>query len=111
VPADAVAPGRQDGRRPARRHDRARRDAQRHDFWVQRGKDLTQVKTVIGAGGPVAFSADPRRVLSGAVFTVAPNILKPIAPRFYLDEKYILFAIGLLAQSDPVKALRIIRKY
>ncbi len=82
------------------------------EFWVQRGKDLTLVKTVIGAGGPVAFSSDPHRVISGAVFNPGtPNILKPISPHFYLDEKYILFAIGLLAQSEPVKALRIIKKY
>ncbi len=82
------------------------------EFWVQRGKDLTPIKTVIGAGGPVAFSSDPRRVLGGAVFApTAPNILKPKAPRFYLDSRYILFAVGLLAQSDPKKALRIIKKY
>jgi uncharacterized protein (TIGR01319 family) len=82
------------------------------EFWVQRGKDLTQVKTVIGAGGPVAFSSDPRHVLEGAVFSPsAPNILKPMAPKFMIDSKYILFAIGLLAQSDQVKALRIIKKY
>jgi uncharacterized protein (TIGR01319 family) len=37
------------------------------EFWVVKGKDLTQVKTVIGAGGPVVFSADPRYVLEGAV--------------------------------------------
>jgi uncharacterized protein (TIGR01319 family) len=82
------------------------------EFWVQRGKDLTQVKTVIGAGGPVAFSSDPHRVLDGAVFKQdAPNILKPKTPRVYLDSRYILFAIGLLAQTDPVKALRIVKKY
>ncbi len=82
------------------------------EFWVQRGKDMTLVRTVIGAGGPVAFSSDPHRVMDGAVFRpTAPNILKPIQPHFYLDEKYILYAIGLLSQSDPVKALRIIKKY
>jgi uncharacterized protein (TIGR01319 family) len=82
------------------------------EFWVQRGKDLTQVKTVIGAGGPVAFSSDPHRVLGGAVFSdLTPNILKPKAPQFYLDSRYILFAIGLMAQSDPGRALRIIKKY
>lgn len=82
------------------------------EFWMQRGKDMTQIKTVIGAGGPVAFSSDPLRVLEGAVFCeTASNILKPKAPRFYLDSKYILFAVGLLAQSDPAKALRIIKKY
>lgn len=82
------------------------------EFWVQRGKDLTLVKTVIGAGGPVAFSSDPNRVLSGAVFRQeAPYILKPKQPRLYLDGKYILFAVGLLAQTDPLAALRIIKKY
>jgi uncharacterized protein (TIGR01319 family) len=82
------------------------------EFWVQRGKDLTLVKTIIGAGGPVAFSSDPRRVLDGAIFRPeAANILKPKVPKLYIDEKYILFAIGLLAQSDPAKALRIIKKY
>ena len=82
------------------------------EFWVQRGKDLTQVRTVIGAGGPVAFSSDPHRVLSGAIYSDnAPTILKPKLPQFYLDSRYILFAVGLLAQSDPVKALRIIKKY
>lgn len=82
------------------------------EFWVQRGKDMTQVKTVIGAGGPVAFSSDPQLVLSGAVFKQeAPHILKPKMPTIYLDCMYILFAIGLLSQTEPVKALRIIRKY
>ena len=82
------------------------------EFWVQRGKDLTQVKTVIGAGGPVAFSADSRYVLEGAAFRKeAPNILKPKTPVYYLDSKYILFAIGLLSRTEPEKALRIIKKY
>lgn len=82
------------------------------EFWVQSGKDLTQVKTVIGAGGPLAFSSDARYVLDGAIFGQdAPQMLKPRSPMFYLDNEYILFAIGLLAQSEPGKALRIIKKY
>ncbi|NLO97317.1 MAG: MutL protein [Peptococcaceae bacterium] len=82
------------------------------EVWFQRGKDLTEVKTVIGAGGPVVFSANSRQVLEGAVFQQeSPNVLKPKEPEFYIDQRYILFAIGLLAQSNPVKAFRIIRKY
>lgn len=82
------------------------------EFWLQRGKDLTQIKLIIGAGGPLAFSADPRRALSGALFSQsAPEILKPQSPAFLLDEKYILYAVGLLAQSEPEKALRIVKKY
>ena len=82
------------------------------EFWVQRGKDLTQVRTIIGAGGPVSFSSDSRRVLSGAVFSDrAPTVLKPKAPKFYLDSRYILFAVGLLARSEPQKPCGIIKKY
>lgn len=82
------------------------------DFKVQRGKDLTGIKLVIGAGGPIAFSPNPRRVLEGTLFQKDfPHVLKPMAPEMMLDEKYILFAIGLLAQSEPTKALRIVKKY
>lgn len=82
------------------------------EFWVQRGKDLTQVKNIIGAGGPLAFSSDARYVLEGAAFRKEePNILKPKTPVYYLDSKYILFAIGLLSRTEPEKALRIIKKY
>ena len=82
------------------------------DVWVQRGKDLSRVRTVIGAGGPLAFSSDPRYVLEGALAEKdKPYILKPSAPELLLDEKYIMFAIGLLSLSEPAKALRIAKKY
>jgi len=78
------------------------------DYLVQRGKDLTNVKLVIGAGGPIAFSKNPQRVLQGALFQKeVPTLLKPKQPKFMLDARYILFAIGLLAQSEPIKAFNI----
>jgi uncharacterized protein (TIGR01319 family) len=82
------------------------------DVWVQRGKDLSKVKYVIGTGGPLAFSSNPRYVLEGAQASPEqPNVLKPLRPNYLLDEQYILFAIGLLAQKHPDKALRIALKY
>ena len=80
------------------------------DIWVQRGKDLSELQTVLGAGGPLAFSADARFVLSGAAGD-DPGVLMPRAPRYLLDERYILFAVGLLSLSEPEKAIRIFRKY
>jgi uncharacterized protein (TIGR01319 family) len=77
---------------------------------IQRGKDLTAVKLVIGAGGPVAFSSDARFVLSGAA-DGEPDTLTPRDPGYVIDEKYILFAIGLLSRDEPEKALRIAKKY
>ncbi len=81
------------------------------ETWFQRGKDLTELKTVLGAGGPLAFSADPLYVLRGAADSPDPSILKPKGPRFLLDKRYILFAVGLLSLSEPEKALRIFKKY
>jgi uncharacterized protein (TIGR01319 family) len=81
------------------------------EVWVQRGKDLSNLAFVLGAGGPLAFSSDPRYVIEGAAASDAPGILAPRAPRFLLDSAYILFAVGLLAQSEPEKALRIIKKH
>ncbi len=82
------------------------------EMLVQRGKDLTQVKWIIGAGGPVSFSRNPRRLLEGALSQKeVPELLKPKAPEIMLDKNYILFAVGLLAQSEPAKALNIIKKY
>jgi uncharacterized protein (TIGR01319 family) len=82
------------------------------DVWVQRGKDLSNVKYILGTGGPLAFSSDPRYVLEGAQASPdAPNTLKPLHPEYLLDAEYILFAIGLLSETHPDKALRIALKY
>ncbi len=82
------------------------------EVWLQHGKDLTEIKTVIGAGGPLAFSADARYVLEGAARLNEPAaVLKPEKPQFWLDRRYILFAIGLLSLEDKDKAIRIFKKY
>jgi uncharacterized protein (TIGR01319 family) len=79
---------------------------------VQHGKDLTDIKTIIGTGGPVIFSSNPREVLEGALFKEENAFsLKPKNPRFYLDEHYIFYAVGLLSQVEPKKALNIAKKY
>ncbi|MCK4273833.1 MAG: glutamate mutase L [Dehalococcoidales bacterium] len=79
---------------------------------VQHGKDLTHVKTVIGTGGPVVFSGNRREILEHALFREDnPFVLKPRDPDLYIDEQYILYAVGLLSQVEPEKALNLARKY
>jgi uncharacterized protein (TIGR01319 family) len=79
---------------------------------IQHGKNLTAVKSVIGTGGPIIFSRDPRKILEGVLFREEnPFILKPRKPDFYLDAEYILYAVGLLSQVEPKKALSLARKY
>jgi uncharacterized protein (TIGR01319 family) len=79
---------------------------------IQHGKDLTGVKNVIGTGGPIIFSQNPRKILEGILFREEnPFILKPKNPQFFIDEQYILYAVGLLSQSEPKKALLLAKKY
>jgi uncharacterized protein (TIGR01319 family) len=78
---------------------------------IQRGKDLTGVECVIGTGGPLIFTKNPREILESALFQEkTPDILKPKKPKFYIDENYILYAVGLLSQTEPAKALSLARK-
>ncbi|HSQ05839.1 MAG TPA: methylaspartate mutase accessory protein GlmL, partial [Burkholderiales bacterium] len=57
---------------------------------VQHGKDLTNVRAVIGTGGAIIASEDPYGVLATALADPAqPTVLKPKAPRLLLDRDYL----------------------
>lgn len=80
--------------------------------YVQHGKDLTNVGTVIGTGGVIVNSDDPARVLNSVVYQEDnPTVLKPMAPKFMVDKNYILASMGLLAEVEPEKSLRILKNY
>lgn len=76
------------------------------------GKDLSTVKNVIGTGGPLVHSTAPDKVLSAARYTASDaDVLLPESPRYYLDSKYIMYAGGLLSDSRPELAIKIMKKY
>ncbi len=79
---------------------------------VQHGKDLTNVAALIGTGGGVVASRDPRAVLETALFdAAAPLSLRPKAPRLLLDREYLLYASGLLGMVEPEAALELALTY
>jgi uncharacterized protein (TIGR01319 family) len=79
---------------------------------IQHGKDLMKTKCVIGTGGIFAYGREQHRVLEAACYSrSSPESLRPVAPEFFIDERYILFAVGLLAEESRVEALRIMKKY
>ena len=79
--------------------------------FLQSGKDLTEIKTFIGTGGPVLNTIDKTAALSQCLFEREnPTQLKPKNPDFFLDSKYILAAMGLLAEKYPRAALRIMKR-
>lgn len=80
--------------------------------FVQTGKDLSQVKTVVGTGGVIVNHHQPASILKGVAYdTSTPQMLKPEAPEFLIDEKYIMASMGLLGEEYPDVALRMMKKY
>lgn len=79
---------------------------------IQKGKDLTEIKTLIGTGGPLINARNTAKILAKALWhSEQPNVLKPREPQIYVDSKYIMYAMGLLATKFPDKALRMLKKY
>jgi len=76
---------------------------------LQYGKDLRGVRFVIGTGGPIVNSPRPRTILEGAASADDEQLLKPVSPAFLLDTHYIMAAMGLLAQIDPLSAFNVLK--
>ncbi len=79
---------------------------------LQVGKNITTVKSIIGTGGPIIHNKDPKKILSSVLKRgkKEENFLLPTVSKFYLDEQYILYSMGLLREVDPNIALRILKK-
>jgi uncharacterized protein (TIGR01319 family) len=79
---------------------------------VQHGKDLRRVQAVIGTGGVLAASREPRRILERALADAAePTLLRPEGARLLLDRDYLLYACGLLQALEPQAALELVRSH
>ncbi|MDX1359026.1 MAG: methylaspartate mutase accessory protein GlmL [Clostridia bacterium] len=79
--------------------------------YIQRGKNLSDVRTVIGTGGVLANSPNALEIMKSAIYTDRePDSLRPRNPEIYIDRKYILPAMGLLGTVNPELALRIMKK-
>jgi len=83
----------------------------RGPMFVQRGKDLSPVATVVGTGGIFAHHPRAGAMLQGAVAASDPFLLVPQQPRFYLDRRYVFWAAGLLADDEPLAGLKLLKRY
>lgn len=78
----------------------------------QIGKDLMEVKYMIGTGGVLVHSNNPGAIMNAGTFNVENAVsLRPKNPKMLIDKTYILSSMGLLAQDYPDKAVRIMKKY
>jgi uncharacterized protein (TIGR01319 family) len=79
--------------------------------FIQEGKDLADVKWIIGSGGAIARSPEAGAILASAVREENALSLEPIRPSFLLDVKYIMWAMGLMADAEPRAALAIMKRH
>jgi uncharacterized protein (TIGR01319 family) len=81
-------------------------------LYNQYGKDLSKINFVIGTGGVLVHNEDPASVLKSVEYKPKNGLeLRPITPRYLLDKDYLLAAMGLLAEIDPLLALKIMKKH
>ena len=80
-------------------------------MYIVSGKDLTEVKLIIGIGGVLVNSKNPTTILEGALADKQNlMLLKPKELQYLLDEKYIFASMGLLSTLDAKLALTIMKK-
>jgi len=78
-------------------------------FQVQRGKDLRQVRRLVGSGGYLAGETDPAILLEACprdADDVDTRHLVPEAPDCYADAGYLIPLLGNLAADFPGAAAR-----
>jgi len=81
-------------------------------MYYQTGKDLSDIKYVIGTGGVLISNHDAKSILkqvnkkSNRLLELRPN-----NPSYLIDKSYILSAMGLLSQKYPKLALKLMKQY
>jgi uncharacterized protein (TIGR01319 family) len=80
--------------------------------WVYYGKDLSETRTLIGTGGVFIYNSHVAHILSSAGGgNHRYDVLRPKNPRLFVDSSYLLYAVGLLSQSQPDVAARLFKKH
>jgi uncharacterized protein (TIGR01319 family) len=79
--------------------------------YIQQGKDLSDVDNLIITGGAVIHNKNAGKIASFALSTPSkPFSLLPKRAKVYVDQKYILSAMGLLSAEYPEAAYTIMKK-
>ncbi len=79
-------------------------------MYYQTGKDLNNIKLVIGTGGSIINSPYKWEILEEVEKKEVLD-LRPIKPKYGIDNKYLFSTMGLLSIKEPLIALKILKKY
>ncbi|HPX93190.1 MAG TPA: methylaspartate mutase accessory protein GlmL [Bacillota bacterium] len=79
--------------------------------YMQTGKNLRLMERIILTGGPLVYAGDPLAIAGQALHSsLHPESLRPRQAEAFLDQSYILSAMGVLAESQPEIALRVMKR-
>ncbi|KFZ27263.1 MAG: hypothetical protein KQ78_00491 [Candidatus Izimaplasma bacterium HR2] len=82
------------------------------DMYYQTGKDLSDIKYVIGTGGVLISNSDAKIILKQVNKKSNRALeLRPNNPSYLIDKSYILSSMGLLSQKHPRIALKLMKQY
>jgi uncharacterized protein (TIGR01319 family) len=80
------------------------------EAWMHYGKDLSDARTLVGTGGVFIHNPLAAHILSGTrAGSGRHEVLRPRNPELFTDGSYLLYAVGLLADTRPDVALRIFK--
>ena len=79
--------------------------------FMQQGKDLREVTNLVVTGGALVRVDNTKEIVRHCLYRDnEPQYLKPREADVYVDRRYIMSAMGVLAESDPDLALTIMKK-
>lgn len=82
------------------------------NMYYQTGKDLSDIKYVIGTGGVLISNKDAKIILRQVNKKSNKALeLRPNNPSYLIDRSYILASMGLLSQKHPKLALKLMKTY
>jgi uncharacterized protein (TIGR01319 family) len=86
--------------------------AREGEAWVHYGKDMRDTHTLIGTGGVFVHNTHASYILSQRnSLDDRVQALRPRNPELFLDSSYLLYAVGLLAETRPDVALQLFKRY
>lgn len=79
--------------------------------YLQQGKDLREVTNLVVTGGALVRVPHTKEIVQHCLYRQnEPQYLKPRQADVYVDRRYIMSAMGVLAESDSDLALTIMKK-
>lgn len=74
------------------------------------GKDLTQIKWIVGTGGALTRLNSGKKILGSFRQIKGKKLMPPIAAQVLIDRDYIMASLGVMGKRYPQAAVKLLKK-